>query len=247
MLLDKLSFQLENFEGPLDLLLHLIAKNKLNILDIPIAKLLDQYLEAIRAMQQADMDLASEFLEMASRLVYLKTVSLLPQHEEAEQLRDQLAGELLEYEAVKAAAQHLGRHTEGFDRLLRPPTELPVDQTYSRLHPKEELLSYYLSAAGRGQRRLPPPVSSFSGIVQRRIISVSSKIVYVLRKLWKGGRVRFSSLYEQATSRSELVATFLAVLELMKARRITLSGDGADARITINKTSEVPSHEHETT
>ena len=244
--MDKLSFQLENFEGPLDLLLYLISKNKLNILDIPITELLNQYMEAIRAMQQADMDVASEFLEMASRLVYLKTVSLLPRHEEAEQLRDQLAGELLEYEAVKAAAANLGRHTEGFDRIARPPAELPIDHTYSRRHQSLELLSAYLSAAGRGQRRLPPPVSSFHGIVQRRIISVSSKIVFVLRRLWKSGRVRFSALYERAESRSELVATFLAVLELMKARRVTVSGDGADARITILKTSEVPSSEHET-
>ena len=244
--MDKLSFQLENFEGPLDLLLYLISKNKLNILDIPIAELLDQYMEAIRAMQQADMDLASEFLEMASRLVYLKTVSLLPRHEEAEQLRDELAGELLEYEAVKAAAQRLGGHTEGFNRMTRPPAELPVDHTYSRRHQSEELIAAYLAAAGRGQRRLPPPAASFHGIVQRRIISVSSKIVYVLRRLWKSGRVHFSSLYEHSESRSELVATFLAVLELMKARRVTVSGEGEDTRITINKTSEVPSSEHET-
>ncbi len=244
--MDKLSFQLENFEGPLDLLLYLISKHKLNILDIPIVELLSQYMAAIQAMREADMDVTSEFVEMASRLVYLKTVSLLPRHEEAEQLRDELAGELLAYEAVKAAAAALGRHTEGFDRILRPPAELPVDHTYSRCHQSGELLSAYLAAAGRGQRRLPPPVSSFSGIVQRRIISVSSKIVYVLRRLWTSGRVRFSTLYEKAESRSELVATFLAVLELIKARRVTVSGDGEDARVAIHKTSEVPESEHET-
>ena len=244
--MDKLSFQLENFEGHLDLLLYLLSKNKLSILDIPIAELLDQYMQAIRQMKEADMDVSSEFIEMAARLVYLKTVSLLPRHEEAEELRDQLAGELLEYEAVKAAARNLGQHTEGFDRLIRPPAELPKDQTYSRLHHKEELLSHYLEAVGRGLRRLPPPVSSFSGIVQRRIISVSSKIVFVLRRLWKNGRVRFSSLYAQAGSRSELVATFLAVLELMKARRVLVTGDGPDARIAMIQNSEVPSDEHET-
>ena len=90
-MLDKLSFQLENFEGPLDLLLYLISKHKLNILDIPIVELLSQYMGAIQAMREADMDVTSEFVEMASRLVYLKTVSLLPRHEEAEQLRDRAA------------------------------------------------------------------------------------------------------------------------------------------------------------
>ena len=245
--MDKLSFQLNNFEGPLDLLLFLIAKNKLDILDIPIAQLLDQYLDAVRAMQEADLDVASEFLEMASRLVYLKTVSLLPRHEEAEQLKVELTGELLAYEAIKTAAAKLGEHTAGFDRLCRTPTELPVDQTYTRRHEGDELIDAYLTAAGRGQRRLPPPVSSFSGIVQRRIISVSSKIVHVLRRLWQGGRVRFSTLYEQAESRSELVATFLAVLELMKARRVTVDGSGPNASITIQKNSEVPASEQSTT
>ena len=75
---------------------------------------------------------------------------------------------------------------------------------------------------------------------------MSSKIVYVLRRLWTSGRVRFSTLYEKAESRSELVATFLAVLELIKARRVTVSGDGEDARVAIHKTSEVPESEHET-
>ena len=80
--MEKLSYKLETFEGPLDLLLYLITKNKLDICDIQISELLDQYMEQINAMQEADMDIASEFLEMAARLVYMKTVSLLPKHEE---------------------------------------------------------------------------------------------------------------------------------------------------------------------
>ena len=80
--MEKLSYKLETFEGPLDLLLYLITKNKLDICDIQISELLDQYMEQINAMQEADMDVSSEFLEMAARLVYMKTVSLLPKHEE---------------------------------------------------------------------------------------------------------------------------------------------------------------------
>ncbi len=96
--MEKLSYKLPVFEGPLDLLLHLITKNKLNIYDIPIAELLDQYMEQIRAMQEEDLDIASEFLEMAARLVHLKSVSLLPKHEEAEALKQDLTGQLLEYQ-----------------------------------------------------------------------------------------------------------------------------------------------------
>ena len=82
--MEQLSYKLPDFEGPLDLLLHLIAKNKLQISEVRISSLLDQYLEQIEQMQAADLDVASEFLEMASRLVYIKTVYLLPKHEEAE-------------------------------------------------------------------------------------------------------------------------------------------------------------------
>ena len=99
--MEKLSYKLETFEGPLDLLLYLITKNKLDICDIQISELLDQYMEQINAMQEADMDVSSEFLEMAARLVYMKTVSLLPKHEEMEALRQELTGQLLEYQECK--------------------------------------------------------------------------------------------------------------------------------------------------
>ena len=95
--METLSYKLEVFEGPLDLLLTLIAKNKLNIYDIPIALLLEQYMEQIERMQAENLDVASEFLEMAARLVHIKSVSLLPKREEEEVLRRELTGQLLEY------------------------------------------------------------------------------------------------------------------------------------------------------
>ena len=98
---EQLSYKLPDFEGPLDLLLHLIAKNKLQISEVRISSLLDQYLEQIEQMQAANLDVASEFLEMASRLVYIKTVYLLPKHEEAEALEKELVGQLLEYQICK--------------------------------------------------------------------------------------------------------------------------------------------------
>ena len=94
--METLSYKLEVFEGPLDLLLTLIAKNKLNIYDIPITLLLEQYMEQIERMQSENLDIASEFLEMAARLVHIKSVSLLPKREEEEALRRELTGQLLE-------------------------------------------------------------------------------------------------------------------------------------------------------
>ena len=172
---------------------------------------------------------------MASRLVYLKTVSLLPRHDEAEQLREELTGELLEYQTCRKMAAVLGGMTEGFGCFVRPPEPAPVNKTYARRHEAAVLLDSYLAAVGRGQRRLPPPTTVFSKIVAKKMVSVSSRIVHVLRGLWNGQRQRFSALFRQAESRSELVATFLAVLELVKARRVVVSGEGEETSVQIVK------------
>lgn len=231
--MEKLSFKLEAFEGPLDLLLYLISKNKLSIYDIKITVLLDQYMESIKIMQQNDMDVASEFLEMASRLVYIKSVALLPKNEEAEELVKELQGELLEYSICRSIAEKFSKNTQGFDRFVREPQKLPPAKGYKLTHEKSELVSFYLAAVGRGQRRLPPPASSFSGIVSHKIISVASKIVHVLRDLRARKKLKYDSVFLKAESRSELVATFLAILELIKGKRIKVNGEGNDTEIEL--------------
>ena len=239
--MQPLSFHLACFEGPLDLLLHLIRKNKLNIVDIPVSELLAQYMEYIDAMQEEaaagipGMEIASEFLEMAARLVYIKTVMLLPKHEEAEELKRELTGELIEYQACREIAAQLSQMTNGFGAFVRRPMELDPDKTYLREHDVSELIHAYLSAAGRGMRRLPPPAAAFTRLVARKIVSVSSKIVFVLRRLWTHPKVRFTALLEGSESRSDIVATFLAVLELMKAHRVEVRGNNLNADIKLLK------------
>ena len=231
--MDKLEYKLEVFEGPLDLLLYLISKNKLNINDIQLTVLVDQYVEYIRTMQQQDMDVASEFIEMASRLIYLKTVSLLPKHDEAEQLKEELTEELMEYERCRRAAMLLGTMTDEFDTFVKIPEKVEYDKTYQNTHEKELVLSAYIAAIGRGQRKLPPSTTVFGKIVARKIVSVSSKIVFVMKNLMRGGKQKMNLLFKTAQSRSELVATFLAVLELCKASRVHLDGEGDDMEITM--------------
>ena len=230
--MEKLSYKLETFEGPLDLLLYLITKNKLDICDIQISELLDQYMEQINAMQEADIDIASEFLEMAARLVYMKTVSLLPKHEEMEALRQELTGQLLEYQECKQVAAQL---TERFNYniYVREPAEVEPDKSYKRHHDPREILAAYLSAAGRGKRVLPPSPQSFSGIVTHRIVSVTSQIVYVLRRLWKVKSIAYESLFVEKREKSDLVATFLAVLELVKGKRVRIEGEGEAATVNL--------------
>lgn len=232
---NALSYRLEGFEGPLDLLLQLISRNKLNIYDIPLTELIDQYLEQIKLYQDEELELGSEFLEMASRLLYIKTVSLLPRHEEVVKLKEELEGELLEYMVCQQIAKQLSTMQQGFDKFVKQPEEYDFDKTYELVHSSDVLYTAYLSAVGRGKRRLPPSTAPFTKIVAKKIVSVSTKIVFVIRNLWKGGKTKLSNLYKTAGSRSELVATFLAVLELCKANRVKIDGDSDNAEITLIK------------
>lgn len=234
--MEKLTYKLDAFEGPLDLLLYLIRKNKLHICDIPIAELLDQYMAQIHAAREQDMDVASEFLEMASRLVYMKTLSLLPRPEEADQLKAELSGQLLEYEACKRVALLLGRQLR-VDSFIREPEEVEPDTTFRRHIAPQRLLRAYYDAAGK--RAVPRPTqASFAGIVSHRVVSVASQIVNVLRRLWRPGRVRLHSLFAGRGDRSEVVASFLAVLELVRGGRLRVEGDGPDPTVKLVKDGE---------
>ncbi len=230
-----LSYKLEVFEGPLDLLLSLLSKNKLNIYDIPLAELLEQYMAHIDAMRENNMDVASEFLEMAARLVYMKTVSLLPKHDEVEKLKDELAGELLEYELCRQMAGKLGTMTDGFNYFVREPEQIEVDKRYQLVHGSGLLLDAYLSAVGRGIRKQPPPTTVFTKIVAKKIVAVSTRIVYVMRKLWSGNKLKLVNVFKESKSRSEMVATFLAVLELCKSNRVKIEGNGEEMTVKLNK------------
>lgn len=219
-----MSFKLEVFEGPLDLLLHLISKHKLNINDIPIVLLVDQYMEYISDMSEQNMDIAGEFLEMAAHLVYIKTVSLLPKHEEAEVMKKELEGRLIEYSLCKRAAELMQLKYIGGNITVRKPMKLEYDNTYAVIHDPEELLKAYLGITVKKTEE-PVKQESFNTIVKKKIVSVTSKIIYVLRRLYTNGECSTDGLFEGVTDRSERVAVFLAILELTKSGRILLNDD----------------------
>ncbi|MFR5874469.1 MAG: segregation and condensation protein A [Hominenteromicrobium sp.] len=235
---ETLSYKLDVFEGPLDLLLNLIAKNKLNIYDIPIAELLEQYMAQIHEMQAADMDVASEFLEMAARLVHIKSVSLLPKKEEEAALKQELTGQLLEYQQCKEAAMRL-RERFSLDSIVRAQADIPADLTYKRHHKPQELLSAYLSMLGKKKPPEPQkPEDTISKLITRRVVSVASQIVFVLRSLWKKRHVSLKELFRGKNDLSERVAAFLAVLELVKDKRLRVDGDGEDCEIKLTNGGE---------
>lgn len=230
--MEKLEYHLQIFDGPLDLLLALIAKNKLDIYDIPIAQLLDQYMEQIALMREENMDVASEFLEMAARLVQIKAASLLPKHQEEEDPRAELTGQLLEYEQCKKAAARLAEQCT-FDRFVRLPEPLPADYTYKRVHDPREIAQALVSAWGKGKSLLPPKPESFSALVSRKIVSVASQAIAILRQLWKKKSVPFQALFVGKRDRSQRVAAFLAVLELVKNHRLRVEGEGDNAQVKL--------------
>lgn len=229
--MEKLTFKVETYDAPLDLILHLISKNKLNIFDIDISSLLAQYMEQMRLWQRQNLEIASEFLEMASRLVHIKTVSLLPRHtEEHEKLRAELTGQLIEYRLCKLAAQQLGEWDMSADVFVRRPEPFETDNTYQLTHAAGILYAALTDALGRGARRLPPPRAAFEPLVERPVVSVTSKIFSVLRGLRKKSRVGWAELFDPAAGRSGMVATFLAVLELVKSKKIVVLDDGVQIR-----------------
>ena len=235
---ETLSYKLDVFEGPLDLLLNLIAKNKLNIYDIPIAELLEQYMAQIHEMQAADMDVASEFLEMAARLVHIKSVSLLPKKEEEAALKQELTGQLLEYQQCKEAAMRL-RERFSLDGIVRAQADIPADLTYKRHHKPQELLSAYLSMLGKKKPPEPQkPEDTISKLSTRSVDSGASQIVFVLRSLWKKRHVSLKELFRGKKDRSVRVAAFLAVLELVKDKRLRVDGDGEDCEIKLTNGGE---------
>lgn len=234
----SISYKLEVFEGPLDLLLHLISKHKLNINDIPIMTLVEQYLDYISDMAEQDMEIAGEFLEMAARLIYIKTVSLLPRKEEAETLKKELEGRLIEYSMCKAAAELMREKYLGDAYSVKKPMEIEADCTYSRIHDPMELIKAYRGMEIKKEKK-PPELapSAFSKIVSKKFVSVSSKIVTVLKMLYKEGKCSLEGIFSGITDRSERVAAFLAVLELTKTGRILLNDDNTE--VTFNTASDI--------
>lgn len=240
--MEKISFKLDVFEGPLDLLLHLISKHKLNINDIEISKLLEQYLDYIDKCNVYNLETAGEFLEMAARLIYIKTVSLLPDSkEEAEEIKKELQGTLIEYSQCKKTALRLKEYYVGNDIFSSPMKNYEKIGEYSVKHDKYELIKAFRNMAVKNIRntvlKQPNPVNEkLKTIVKGRMVSVMSKVVFILRQLYSKGIMKTDSLYDGMTDRSERVATFLAVLELAKSGRILLNDDNSEIHFTGRKT-----------
>lgn len=226
-----ISFRLETFEGPLDLLLHLVSKHKLNIYDIEISLLLEQYLDYMSKIETQDYEQAADFLEMAARLIYIKTCYLLPKPEEGDELKKELEGRMIEYSLCRLAAQKLREKYAGSSIFVRKAVKLPVNKTYSRTHDVSELYNAYMAISSKVKEYKPLRANMFSPIVAKKIVSVESKITQILELLYTTGSFGMDKLYEGMKDRSERIAAFLAVLELTKSGRIALNEDNTEVTL----------------
>ena len=230
---------LENFVGPLDLILYLLSKNKIEIQDIKIADILDQYLAYIEQRQKMDLEVASEFVTMAAHLVYIKTRMLLSiEDEEAKSEMDELIRSLEErkrnedYGRVKVMAEKLARRGEfGREILTKNPEPMERGKIYDYSQERADLVICMQDLLDRAGRRRTPPLEAFDSIVMREPYPVQDKAKDIIGRLVKNGITRFRLLFRGARSRSEIVATFLAVLELCKAHAVRIAGSETDCTV----------------
>ena len=249
-MIEQVTYRLDQFEGPLDLLMTLITKNKVSISDIPIALICDQYMEYIEQAQSMDLDIASEFIVMASELMLIKSRMLLPHEEGTENdPRREIADALLLYQKAKIAAKELrpmydefsGRYTKGTDD-IPPEKGLPLNLD-------TELLIKALNSVMRRIRIANSdrtPKELVNPLIKHKIVSVEEKIEEICTLLEEHEEASLFFLLKDSDSRSELVARFMGVLELIKIHRITITtvhfvedvaeydADGLDMKFKLN-------------
>ena len=236
--------QMEDFEGPLDVIFLLLSKNKIEIEDVSISAILEQYLAYLDEMKRLDMEIASEFITMASHLMLIKTKMLLSaaEQQEAQTELDLLRQSLIErqrkevLEQIRKAVVELEPRNEiGRCLFTKDPEPLRREQGYRYRH----------ESVDRNQRQLPPPTSNFMGIVGKERYPVSKKSGEVLRRLLLNGFQRLKNLFKGNRSRSEIVATFLAILDLCKTNSVLLEDDnsGENPNIRLVKVPDQNSEE----
>ena len=223
--MDQITYKIEQFEGPLDLLLTLVQKNKMKIEDIQISIICDQYMEYIGTMQSMNIDLSAEFIVMASELMYIKSKILLPRMDENEEdPREALAAALLEYQRAKQASEKLNTMYSIYaGRMEKDTDEIAPDRTYVADHDIDLLSLAFMRVMSSIEFTDEEATEKIRPLISRRTVSVSEKVFSILRfMLIKGGCARAIECFNGIRSRHELVATFMAMLEMLKAGRLVI-------------------------
>ena len=228
--MDAITYRLDQFEGPLDLLLTLIQKNKVSITDIPISLICDQYMEYITAAQELDMDIASEFIVMASELMLIKSRMLLPREEDKEDdPRATLTDALLRYQQAKEAAAKLTPMYAYYSgRMVKDTDEISVDKTYVQDQDVTALCAAIRRIIAYNSALERAATTTFTPMISKPIIPVEIKIVSILKNIEKRGIATLEDLIIGEVTLPDLIASFLGVLELVKIRKLLVEDDGEE-------------------
>ena len=239
--MDAINYRLETFEGPLDLLLSLIQKNKMSIDNIQINIICEQYIQYIEEAQSLDMELASEFIVMASELMLIKSKLLLPKIEaEEEDPRAALADALLKFQQAKEAAKKMALLYPVYSgRLEKDTDEISVDKTFVLDQDVESLCLAVRRIVTYNENRPKVERSVFTPMISSPIVPVEVKITGILNKMSKKKATSLKELLDDSVSLPDMIAIFLGVLELIKIRKILIFGAegtllGDDATFIIN-------------
>jgi segregation and condensation protein A len=235
--------KIQNFEGPLDLLFHLIEKNKMDIYDIQLAEITEQYLDYLTKMDELNLEVTSEFLVMASTLLLIKSRMLLPEAnkagEEQEDLQDDLVNRLIEYKRYKEFTYDLREREALYSKFFYKAHEifkLPPAQIINKNFSPEVIPSVYQGIIQRNIRKINPNITSMEEIIAGQKVTVRSKIREVLRFLITKVKFKFSELLnDPKITRVEIVTSFMALLELAKVKRIKIRQSTAFGEIEIKK------------
>ncbi len=238
------SVKLDVFEGPLELLLHLLKKNKVSIYDIPIVSITEQYFEYMNTLKEFDIEYSSEFVVIAAELLYIKSKMLLPKHDgEAEDdPRADLAKRLADYQRMKAVSEILKeKEFSDYYNFYKEPEVLPKREAdYSeQSFEVDALFRAFLQILDKTERKAPPPKSAFGGVVGRAMVSVKSRADFIRSKFNSKKNVTFTSLFENDDSRQSIIATFLALLEMIKQEIIKTKILGDDIYLEKLKDGEI--------
>ncbi len=234
--METLSFNIQEFEGPLDVLLQLIKKNEMSIFDIKIHVIFEQYMEYIQMMEKLDIDIAGEFITMAAELMLIKSQMLLPRSDDEESPVKRLLTAVMEYEKAKNAAQFLGQRWGINDGVAYREPQEPE---------KGQPLRYDISVLERAFRRMTArsnmmkenirqPERTLENLLKHKVTPIPVKVIAVMRHLYRYGETDFEALLLNNETRSDLIATFAAILELVKFQRVFLSGDEENPMLVLN-------------
>ncbi|MCX8130199.1 MAG: segregation/condensation protein A [Clostridia bacterium] len=237
--------KIQNFEGPFDLLFHLIEKNQVNIYDIPVNEITDQYMEYLFAMQEMDLEIASEFLVMAATLLHIKSRMLLPdkkeKREEEVDPREELVLKLIQYKKYKEFSQALKQREKEWEKVFYKLPELiefKRDDEILELSP-EELKRVYVAMLERNRKKLNNTAGKMAQIIQHEKVSLKSKMREIVRNLINKAYVTFSEVFfSKGKSRTEIVTGFLAMLELSKLKKVRIEQQKQFSEILIYKNND---------